>query len=1107
MGKVRFVRVRGARPMEYVIPEVAQCRNAGRRAVIIVPEQYTLQAELELLEGLNVPGLIDITVLSPSRLQYRVREFGGSDGRQPLDAGGLSMIVARAMAEHRSELIFYKETAKRAAVRSSTAAKIADTISELREGGAAPDTLAECAADVTNEADRAKLTDLKLLWEAAEQLAAGRFADSEARVRETCARMADSGVLRGTDIWVAGFDTIRPSLCAILLSAVPEAASMTVMMVCAGNEAPDNRVFSAQRRSLASLMDELTRAGVPWTEERHDEDDARRDPALCYLSRNLFADDREAPWRGKTDAVGLYAAPDPYAETEYVIRRLHEWHALGIPWNRMAVAMPRGCAGAAMTDASMTVAGIPHYMMRSDRQDRHGLCRMLTGALRCVTERFDRGAVIYCLRSGFSPVTGDDAWKLENYAVEHGIRWSKWTKPFRYGKDAEEMEILRQRLTEPLLKLKDALDGTREAGAAVEAVFTFLEDIHAYDRLREREEELIRRGMLPEAVLNRQIWKQLMALLDQAWTLLGGSVITADDLTEILLSGMLGMTASSLPEGGAAVIVGEAGHMLTGRLDALIVTGMTDGVMTAGETGVLTDRERALIEERTKRPVGMDTDHRLALRRFDYYMAFALPEKYLVVTRPMSTMDGKVIRAGGPVSDIRELFPDCPEGGSLLSGSLDELPSSPAGALDGLTIRLRAIADGTADDLTDEWKDAFRLLWQDEAWHDRLTEVIARLLPADPGGDKLPPELARRLFGNEKVSITGLESYSRCPYRFFIEHGLRPEDRKEFAVTAQDAGDFYHEALCRYVNKAGADPAWPDISDERADGIAAGIAEELTREWEDGPLRDDESGVWEGEEYVRRFRTAAMALTRQARGSGFRTVYAEHDFGFPDSDWPPLVLTTEDGHRVALEGKIDRIDALDRTDGRYIRVIDNKSSARTLDPGLVAEGAQLQLPLYLKAALEGMPGSRPAGAFYFPVLDPLVEAREDDEDVSREERVKEMKLRGVVLDDPDIVAMMDRGRPGYSIGSVYNKDGKTAVKWALDAETLDALGDKAMEVAAGRCGGIRAGRIGASPLASGSDDPCKNCPVSGACEREKRSPRQAAETDWQALLGRDGRDT
>ena len=68
MTTVEIWGARAGQTQSRLFEEIRQCRKAGQRVLLLVPEQYTLQAERELVEQLNLPGLLDLDVLSPRRL-------------------------------------------------------------------------------------------------------------------------------------------------------------------------------------------------------------------------------------------------------------------------------------------------------------------------------------------------------------------------------------------------------------------------------------------------------------------------------------------------------------------------------------------------------------------------------------------------------------------------------------------------------------------------------------------------------------------------------------------------------------------------------------------------------------------------------------------------------------------------------------------------------------------------------------------------------------------------------------------------------------------------------------------------------------------------------
>ena len=295
------------------------------------------------------------------------------------------------------------------------------------------------------------------------------------------------------------------------------------------------------------------------------------------------------------------------------------------------------------------------------------------------------------------------------------------------------------------------------------------------------------------------------------------------------------------------------------------------------------------------------------------------------------------------------------------------------------------------------------------------------------------------------------------------------------------------------MKTAGAEDAWPALPDERVDSIMEGICAELTEEWEEGPLREDAMGIWQGEEYVRRIHYAARVLTRFAANSDFRTIATEQSFG--QGTMPPLTLQLADGSRTEVKGIIDRIDTYENGEGIWLRVVDNKSAFKKPEPAKMADGEQLQLMIYLKAAEQAYPGSRPAGAVFFPIQDPEIPAEDETPAVLEADRLKKMRMKGIVNAREDVIHAMDRDIRPCSVDDVFNKDGsvKKNAGWAVEEDVLQGLMEAAEQKAAEICSDIRSGRIEPLPRGKGEEDsPCRYCDYQTLCRRngEPVQPRE-----------------
>ena len=877
MNVVKIIGNRSGTDWPQVLRQTEENRQAGHRQILYVPEQVTLQVERDLIIGLNLPGLLDIQVISPRKLREQVKERAGTGTRRPLNEMGRAMAVHRVMTDKAEELKYYRNIADLpGAVR-----RVGEALDELRESGITPEELEGFAGDTATGAERAKLSDLRIVWDGYRELIADTFDDEKTVWTDTVNRLVRSGMWDGTDLTVYGFDTVRPDLRELLVHVCGRVNSASVFLIMDQAEAPDGRIFIQQRDSVRLLAKALEEAGFSVEEIRPREERKDCAEALKWLDRNLFALNPE-PWAADPgETLKLYAGSTPWDETEQIAATLREWHQEGILWENMAVAIPAGMQSAGMLRAGLKMNGIPCVWQEKDRAAHHPVCRLLLAALSCLSDGYRTQQVITIARSGFCILTDEEGLQLEDYARAHGIEGRRWQQPFTAGKDAEEAEMLRLRLLTPLEQLRNELKKARSAADSVEAVVSFLEAEQVWNRLQEEEELLLQHEMYREAVINRQVWKLLTELMEQLWTLLGNRRAAIRDLEHMLESALVSATLASLPEQESGVIIGEIGHLLAGRIDALILPRAQDGMLTAPESGWLTDQERSKLEEAAGKAIGISRETGCLIRKYDFYRTLTLPRQKLMISWSLRAEDGGALQPDGLIVQLKEIFPKLQEQGGVQAAERTAEPVTPQAALDGLGPRLNAVATGEEPDLPGDWKKALIQLLHSDRYEKTVRQMLAEMIP-EKEKRKLRQETARRLFMTDRLSISRLEQFASCPYRHFIDYGLRPVKQENFTFENNDAGTFFHAALDRYMKQAGAEKDWPYFTPDQADRYMDTICAELTEEWQDGPLRNDALGEWTGEGYLRRVRHAAQVLTRFAANSEFRTIATEQSFGDPD---------------------------------------------------------------------------------------------------------------------------------------------------------------------------------------------------------------------------------
>lgn len=1057
---------RSRRLWPVVVAEMGRALQAGEeRLLLLTPDQYTLQAELELVTRLNLPGLLRAEVLSPSRLMQRVFALAGAPQRVRVDARGKAMVLSDVLRLHKKELLYYAGAANRPGFTDRLSGMIAD----FKRAGMGPEAVLALAETFSlAEGIRAKLTDVAALYARYEERLFGAFLDGEDAQEALLERLPESGAVGGARVWIFGFDLISPQFLRQIAVMARLASSVRLSLTLEDEAAPDGAAFAPARETLARLGRYFDREGLLWERVRVNAD-LMAAPEIRHLERELFAVS-PAAFSGKPRAVALWAAANPYDEAMRTAAAMLLYARGGVRFDEMAVVLGDLDAYTGAIEAAFARSGVPFHLARKRPALLHPLLRAWVAALRCATRGFRADDALAWLKGGFCALSPDETERLETYAVENGLRGTKWQR--RIG-DAE-LDALRVRFTAPIFALSQRLRDAKDTEASLAAVYGVLEDVDAHRTLEAWQRDLTARGLFVQAADCGQAWRIALETLDQLHALLHGSRLPMAGVAQVIEAGLSAAELGEVPATPGTAQVGQLGHVkLGGGIRVLFLLGMQDGVLSAGEASLLSDAEAARAAEAAGdgAAFGLRGDALAALSQSNLLDTLAAPSERLFISHSLAGAGGEAQRPAAVLRLIRRVFPEMEERG----GATGEKAfwHAPGAALDALgPALLRAAARG--GELSEAEAEA--AAWLLHAPETRATaERILRALEEPPAAQALPRRAANALYAHTRTSVSRLETFAHCPYRHFVDYGLRPVKRREFAVAREETGTFYHRAMEGYAKAAAAHGHWPEITREENDALMDGVLSPLKAEWEDAPLGDNAMLRATGEAFCRVARRAAWTYAGQMRRGGFRTRVIEARFG-PGEALPPVKLTLWDGQICYLEGRIDRIDFFEGEGEQWLRVVDYKSGGVTLEPAKVYGGLQLQLLLYLAAALGAFPGVKAAGAFYSRFDDPLVPT--DSRDVEEIERqiAKALRLRGIALSEVRVAAAMEDGEDLLKKDGGMKKRGDTATE-----EELQALMRHAYRLAARLAAQIAAGEIGVRPAQLQNWRACQWCEYAGVC--------------------------
>jgi len=1079
---IRIWTARAHRLFPAIVKAMGAHLSGDETALLLVPEQFTLAAERELMNRLHLEGMFQLDVLSPSRLYEHVLSAAGRDEREPLSDAGRRMAVSQALEKLEDKLPYYGSITH----RRGFVEKLCALITDMKRGGMSAESLSAYAEELPDGVQKAKLNDLARIYEQYHSVLADRFSDSEDQLSYVAGRLAKSGYLTGKHLYVYGFDTLPQQLMHLLASAAPLCASLTIGLICDGENTPDGELYAPVRQGIARFRQMLAQNGLQAELRVLPQKELLHEPAIAHLDRALFVQP-PLPFEGNAECISLTNGLTPYEEATLMTRQVMKLLEDGMDIEQITILYPDDSGYEFAVTAALTDSGLPFYTDRQLPAAAHGLVRFLLSALRAMADGWRNRDMLAMLKSGYAPLTFEEACELENYLYLCGIDRKRWLSPFTRGEAGlrERCEVLRQRLMEPLLKARQALVDARDAAASMAAVFQLLMDVNAYEMLKKEEEELLQGGFLVRANQNSQIWQSILTLFDQLVRLGGASRIPLKHIATRLECGFSAISLASLPPAGGMLHAGALGHLLTVGSDAVFLLGLNDGLLSRNTESLLTPEERAKTQEETGCFLGLTDENRMLQAKLDLKLAMTLPRKRLFLSYARTSADGAALR---PLSLLGTMQNRILPGLGNTAVATESLPMSATQALSQLSLILRAHADGSMQGgLSPHWQERLRKLLRSPATAPEAMRLL-RSLSFDGSAQPLSPGQARALYGEDVLTVSRLEQFAECPFKHFVTYGLRPHVLREWKIDPIETGNFYHTGLNNFAKLARRDRNFPNLPPERIEAMAEEAIAPLIDELMQGPMGDGDRSLARFDMARHAIRRAAMTMTAHLAAGRFQLYRTEASFGY-EGGMPPIVLILSDGREIALRGRIDRIDRYDSPEAVYLRVIDYKSSQQTLDAARTWWGLQLQLLLYLDVCTHAIPGAKPAGAFYFYVADPLVESDTDAAGIVESKLRDLFQLRGITLSDVEIVSAMDEGEIPCVLPPLYLKSGelkKTAK--ALDEQQFAALLHHSREVAVELADRLFGGETDIAPSREQSRTSCDFCDYRSICHFDASSP-------------------
>ena len=1024
--------------------------------------------------------------------------------------------------------------------------EVKSSISEFMQYGIGSEELSQmidCASQ--RGALQYKLKDLKVLFDGFQKYIKDQFINTEESLTLLKNVLHKSSIIQNSVIVFDGFTGFTPIQNMLIQELMCLSKDVIITCVIDGREDPyhmdgEQRLFHLTKKTVHDLTVLATQAGVPRGEDvilrEYPVKRYANNEMLAFLEHGLFryqsggyhSRGQEAEKQEKqnqpivkdrsvesqksdsqVNSIQIYELSNPQAEVQFICRQIHELvRTRGYKYQDIAVVTGDLPGYTHFVQNEFEKFQIPVFIDQTSGIILNPFIEYIRSGVNTILQNFTYESMFHFLRSGFMDIPEDHIDRMENYCITLGIKGKKkwtnlWTRQTRdMGKDfAEQLEQLngdRERIMEALQPLMEIGGKTTTADEIVRGVYAFIIGGNLQQKLANLQQKFETEGDLERAREYAQIYRLVCDLLNQILELLGQEKMNLKEFFQILDAGFGEIQVGTIPQTVDQVVVGDIERTRLKEIKTLFFMGINDGNIpkNGGTGGLISDIEREFLWD-AQFELAATPRQQMYTQRLYLYMNMTKPTDQLILSYVNVNGEGKSVRKAYLISTIQRLFPELSVQRVPEAITLEQI-ATPREGLSYLVDQLRNYASRNPMS-QDELFHLFHW-YEGQSDYKGIVQHLCNAAFYEYHSNPISKAVANALYGKTlENSVSRLEKYASCAYAHFLQYGLNLAERKEFSFENVDMGNVFHGVLEHFAEKLEASTySWFDFPEEIGVQYATEALESYAQEYGDTILFSSARNEYMITRMKRILLRTVKTLQYQLKKGLFQPNQFEISFSMME-DLNSVNIALSEDEKMRLHGRIDRVDTYEDEEHVYVKVIDYKSGNRSFDLVALYYGLQLQLVVYLNAAMELAEKNHkgkevvPAAVLYYHVSDPMVErtgAQLTPEELNQQ-LLKELRTKGVINAAYDVPGKLDTSRVAKSdvIPVEYKKDGSfTASSAVLGEDELKTISNYVNYKIKDIGSNILAGNIAIDPYERGMENSCTYCSYAGICGYDEKIP-------------------
>ncbi len=1057
----------------YIKNEIQERAKKGEYSILLVPEQYSWQAENDMFRLLEDAKSKFVEVYSFSKLARVVETTYGGGALPVLDDAARNVFVRRAIDDLGDEIQVYKRHRKNGAFCEMCA----DAIKEMKLAGIEPFKLLQIARQGGDNFK--KLSELALIYAEYEAKIYKQYVDEETRLSRAAEKMGND-FFEGKKIFLDGFEGFTAPEIDMLKRILQSPNGCTVTLTFSDDVQERNDeygLFSHTKKTallLKSLANELN--------VKVEEDIALhktwryKKSGLANLDKLL----REEKATQNSEGLFVTQYTSVYEEVQNVAAQMHYLAVeKNATYNEMAVVCRDMKPYKTILQKAVKTYGIPVFFDDSFSAEYTAPIVLIRAILSVANKGLNTTDILRMMKANILNFSQEEVTALENYVFTWQIVYANaWETPFelnpsgfssRISKEEQNelniAESTRKRIVDALAAF---LQNIKKADGKMLAkeIYVLLDKLGAPKATTAKIHDL-KQSNLPLAQYLQRTWDAAMGMLNEMVTLVGDYEISAKEFEELFLLFVRSSDIGAAPQNVDQAIFTTADRMRLTQPKYVFVLGMGEGQFPALSEGggLLSYADRELIETEGIEMQGAYLN-RARRENLFFYKALTAASDELYIS--YSEHDGELQTLTAAVAEAVEELDIKP-----LQISFAKQAATPTAAMETYAAKLD-FASAEMESLRVALEKATPQEMQNLQTYMNEVHFTAHDLPT-----------LKKIIGQEiRFSPSRAERYFSCPFSYYLQYVLRIKARNKVELSPMESGNFIH-FIMEQILKVGID----EFSTYHKNILTKKV-DALTELYIQQNMQGDITQTQRFQNLLRKLKKETVELLlfviEEQKQSDFHPVSYELDIG---KDVRPLQLTAENGEQVWVTGKIDRVDVMEKDGKRYIRVVDYKTGTKEFSLNEVYYGLNTQMLIYLftlcKNTDDLQEETLPGGVLYLlGDAPPIAGERPYDEEVK-----KVYKTDGLVLNDESVLEGMDKSKEGLFIPVKY-KNGevtKGSIKYLASLEKMGKIEQHIETLLTDMASDLLAGEIEAYPVrdTSGKTNPCKYCEYISVCRHRE----------------------